>query len=364
MIEFLKQLFGASPAGTDRDHDHVSSFNARQAEEEDVEFVDHGERTIALEKITGSVGKYHDFDSRFRPKKHMSGKRFRDIKRAMREGTTLPPVNLYQIRNDYFVLDGNHRVAAAKELGWTEIRASVVELLSGKNTMENLLYIEKQQFHEATGLKDIIELSEVGKYKFLERQIKKHQRYLASLSARECDMNKAAKDWYNTIYTPMISIISSGGLLKYFPGRTIADLYAYITFHRWSRSSKRRYGIGIGTLIPKSMQLFRKNMLEKDTPEYPEMKRNITAFVMINIDTSTEMEVINRLFALEEVQEVHSVHGTIDILIKMILERDFLASDAETIAEFVDEKIRRIDGINRTQTMIPGRSKVKQGFVI
>lgn len=47
----------------------------------------------------------------------------------------------------------------------------------------------------------------------------------------------------------------------------------------------------------------------------------------------------------------------------MVLKRDFLASDAETIAEFVDQQIRIIDGINRTQTIIPGISKVKPGFM-
>ncbi len=356
-MNIFKKLLGIEPSDTDKDQ--VASFNEQQAEEEDVEFIDHGEQIIALDQITGSVGKYHEFDSKFRPKKHMSGKRFRDIKRAMREGRSLPPVNLYQIRNDYYVLDGNHRVGAAKELGWTEIPATVLELLSHKNTMENLLYIERHNFYKTTGLKEKINLTEVGKYKFLEGQIKKHQRYLTKQSGKECELKKAAKDWYNTIYQPMTAILENSDLIKYFPKRTIPDLYAYITFHHWDRSSKRRYGIGIDQLIPKSMTLFRKNMLEKNTPEYPEMKRRMTAFVLINIQTTTERKVIDKLYALDGVQEVHSVHGSIDILVKMVLKRDFLASDAETIAEFVDENIRRIEGINRTQTMIPGISRVK-----
>ncbi|MCP4720840.1 MAG: transcriptional regulator, partial [Desulfobacteraceae bacterium] len=68
MKNFLKTLFGASEP--EEENDHVSSFNEQQAQEEDVEFVDHGVQTIALENIIGSVGKYYDFDSRFRPKKH------------------------------------------------------------------------------------------------------------------------------------------------------------------------------------------------------------------------------------------------------------------------------------------------------
>lgn len=361
-MKFFKYLFGLQPR--EQDDDHVSSFNEQQAQEEDVQFIDHGVQTVALDRITGSVGKYHDFDSRFRPKRHVSGKRFSEIKRIMREGGSLPPVSLYQIRNDYYVLDGNHRVAAAKELGRTDIRAKVVELLSGRKTMENLIYIEKKAFFEKTGLQGKIDLTEVGKYKFLEKQIKKHQLYLAAQSGEDCDLQKASKDWFNTIFVPMTSIISSGGLMKYFPGRTIGDLYSYISYHHWTRKTGRRYGIGIDQVIPKSMEGFRKSMLEKTTPDYPEMKRNITAFVFINIGASTEIEIIDTLYALDEIQEVHSVHGSIDILVKMVLKRDFLASDAETIAEFVDQNIRRIEGINRTQTIIPGISKVKSLFLV
>ncbi len=359
MTNFFTRLFSPKNDGTT---DHVSSFHEQQKKEDDVKFIDHGLKTVDLEKIIGSVGKYYDFDSRFRPKRHMSGKRFTDIKQAMREGKPLPPVNLYQIREDYYVLDGNHRVAAAKELGQFEIQAKVIELLSAKKTLENLLYIERTKFYEKTGLPENINLTEVGKYNFLEKQIQKHQNHLTHISGNETTFTKAAEDWYNTIYTPLATIIKNGDLIKYFPKRSVADLYTYIAYHHWDRSSTRRYGIGIDRLIPRSMEAFRTEMLEKNAPDYPEMKRTITAFIMINLNTSTEMKVINKLFSLDEVQEVHSVHGTIDILVKIVLKRDFLASDAEIIAEFVDQRIRRISGINRTQTVIPGISMVKNNF--
>jgi DNA-binding Lrp family transcriptional regulator len=361
MKNFFKYLF-SSDRPRQKDVNHIDSFHEQQAQEEDVQFIDHGIQTIALERITGSVGKYADFDSRFRPKKHMSTERFAEIKQAMRQGSPIPPVKLYQIRDQYYVLDGNHRVAAAKELGWTEIKAKVVELLSARNTMENLLYLEKKRFLEKTGLPREIDLTEVGKYKYLEQQIQKHQDYLTSQSGKDCDFIRAAKDWYHTIYLPMITIIGNGDLLKYFPGRTLADLYTYIAYHHWDSSTNRRYGIGIDRLIPKSMAAFRSAMLEKQTPEYPEMQRTITAFILIDTDATAESSLSDRLFAIDEVREVHAVHGSIDLLVKVVLQRDFLTSDAETIAEFLDQKIRKIEGIKRTQTMIPGRSLVKEGF--
>jgi len=203
----------------------------------------------------------------------------------------------------------------------------------------------------------------VGKYNFLEKQIKKHKNHLTNISGKETDLKKAAKDWYNTIYLPLTIIINNGNLSNYFPKRSTADLYTYIAYHHWERTSRRRYGIGIDRLIPRSMEAFRTDMLEKDTPDYPEMKRTITAFIMININILTETKVINKLFAIDEIQEVHSVHGVFDILVKIVLKKDFLASDAEIIAEFVDQRIRRISGINRTQTIIPGISKVKEVFI-
>jgi DNA-binding Lrp family transcriptional regulator len=360
MTNFLKNLFSSKNRGKS---DHISSFHDQPEEQEGVELIDHGVKTIDLEKITGSVGKYHDFDSKFRPKRHISQKRFTAIKRAMRVGKSLPPIQLYQIRNDFYVSDGNHRVSAAKELGQFEIKAKVIELLSSKNTIENLLYIERKKFYEKTCLPEKIDVTEVGKYNFLEKQIIKHKKHLINISGKKTDFKKAAQDWYDTIYIPLISIINNGNLIKYFPKRSISDLYTYISYHHWERTSHRRYGIGIDRLIPKSMESFRTAMLEKNTPDYPEMKRSITAFVLINLNASTNIKIIDKIFTLDEVQEVHSVHGTIDVLVKIVLKRDFLASDAEIIAEFVDNLIRSIKGIERTQTLIPGLSKVKEGFI-
>jgi len=41
--------------------------------------------------------------------------------------TGVPPVHLYKVGDAYFVLDGNHRVSIAKEMGLEEIEAYVTE---------------------------------------------------------------------------------------------------------------------------------------------------------------------------------------------------------------------------------------------
>ncbi|UCH20664.1 MAG: Lrp/AsnC ligand binding domain-containing protein [Deltaproteobacteria bacterium] len=68
---------------------------------------------------------------------------------------------------------------------------------------------------------------------------------------------------------------------------------------------------------------------------------------------------MEKLFALDQVREVHSVHGDVDVIAKISLKRDLVSSDAEVISDFVHNKIRKIAGVVSTQTLIPGYSKVK-----
>ena len=107
------------------------------------------------------------------------------------------------------------------------------------------------------------------------------------------------------------------------------------------------------------MEEFRRNMAKLKETEYPEMLREITAFVLINASTKKEFRLVDKLFNLEEVKEVHSVHGSVDVIVKIVLRRDLVSSDAETIGDFVHNKIRQISGIISTQTLIPGYSKQK-----
>jgi hypothetical protein len=79
----------------------------------------------------------------------------------------------------------------------------------------------------------------------------------------------------------------------------------------------------------------------------------------MTVSASKEYKVVDKLFELDEVKEIHSVHGTIDIIVKIVLQRDLVASDAETIGDFVHTQVRRINGIKSTQTLIPGYSKIK-----
>ena len=338
----------------------LKSFKEIQEQEAAFDTRDRGIRMVPLDRIVGSVGRYHDFDERFRIRPHLPPERLEKIRNKMRTGRMLAPVKLYLIKNEYYALDGNHRIAAAKELGYGEIKAQVTEFIPSKGSRENLLHREKVRFDDETRLPYTIELTDFGQYDYLMHQISGHRDYLENETARPVTVQQAAKDWYETIYCPLIAIIRKGRLLEHFPGRTLADLYAFISVHQWDKKDRGlRYGIGISERVPKNMEEFRRKMAQLRETEYPDMLREITAFVLINASAKKEMRLVDKLFSLEEVKEVHSVHGSVDVIAKIVLRRDLISSDAETIGDFVHNKIRQISGVVSTQTLIPGYSKQK-----
>ena len=87
-----------------------------------------GMRTVEVEKIIGSVGRYKDFDRSFLPRKRSMGQRWSLVDSAYRMGVELPAVSLYKVGDGYFVVDGNHRVSVARYHKVVAIDAEVVEL--------------------------------------------------------------------------------------------------------------------------------------------------------------------------------------------------------------------------------------------
>ena len=95
-------------------------------------------------------------------------------------------------------------------------------------------------------------------------------------------------------------------------------------------------------------------LLEEVWDRYPD-----TIFILMTVSGKREHRVIDKLYALPEVREVHAVHGNVDIIVKAVLTRDLLSSDAEIISDFVNAQMRQIPGVLSTQTLIPGHSMIK-----
>lgn len=107
------------------------------------------------------------------------------------------------------------------------------------------------------------------------------------------------------------------------------------------------------------MEKFKKEMAKHSEQEYPEMRREITAFILVNVEGRHEEKIMDKLYDLEAVREAHSVNGSVDIIIRVKLMRDLLSSDAELISQFMMTTIRQWNGVVSTQTLLPGVSRVK-----
>jgi hypothetical protein len=84
-------------------------------------------RVVEVDQIVGSVGRWGDFDRTFLPARTSVGQRWKRIDRAFHRGEDLPPVELYEIGDSYFVSDGHHRVSVARFHGVSTVEAAVAE---------------------------------------------------------------------------------------------------------------------------------------------------------------------------------------------------------------------------------------------
>lgn len=87
-------------------------------------------KSIPLDRIVGSTGRYRDFTRRFWPRGEVSLERWVRVDVAMADMAGLPPIEVFQIGSVYFVSDGNHRVSVARASGFTEIEAYVTRILA------------------------------------------------------------------------------------------------------------------------------------------------------------------------------------------------------------------------------------------
>ncbi len=202
-----------------------------------------GRREIPLAAIVGSVGRYTDFTRSFLPRHDSDAQRWTSVQIASNGLVGLPPIDVYQIGDAYFVLDGNHRVSVARRFGATHIEANVTEVhtkvpLSPQTSPDDLIIKTRYvDFLERTKLDQLrpeadLSVTAPGQYRVLEEQIELHRYYLAEKRQREITVEEAVTDWYDHNYLPVVEVIRGQGILRDFPGRTETDLYVWVSQHR------------------------------------------------------------------------------------------------------------------------------------
>lgn len=201
-----------------------------------------GIQQVPLEKIVGSVGRYDEMTREFLPLNDSLKDRWVKVAQlAHTEGW--PPIELYKVSDAYFVRDGNHRVSAAKQLKFPSIEAHVWEYpsdieIGAKDTLDEVLNrFRERVFLDKTGLhlrfpSYDIRFTTSGRFPELQAQIEELRQKLELIDEREVSFEEAADFWYELIYLPGTQIIRDSGLMEAFPGRTEADLFAWMSLHR------------------------------------------------------------------------------------------------------------------------------------
>jgi hypothetical protein len=82
-------------------------------------------RVIPLSSIVGTVDPSPHFDARFRPASEHLRPRWERVAVASRKGLALPPVQLIEADDGYYVVDGRHRVSVALAMGREDIEARI-----------------------------------------------------------------------------------------------------------------------------------------------------------------------------------------------------------------------------------------------
>jgi len=213
-------------------------------------FVDRGVREVPLRQIVGTLGRERDFNRAFLPRREALRDRWREVTEMAEGPEGFPAVELYQVGDAYFVVDGHHRVSVARAMGGKTIEARVKEFatpvpLDATSSIEEVILAGGlADFLEATGLRaeeaDEYRVTTPNGYERLLEHVKGHRYFLGIERGGPVPWEEAVRSWRDSVYRPMLEIIGRSGILKDFPRRTATDLYLFTMDHL--HHLRERYG--------------------------------------------------------------------------------------------------------------------------
>ena len=155
----------------------------------------------------------------------------------MSEGKT-PPIEVYQVGEIYFVVDGNHRVSVSRQRGYETIEAYVTEFQTlakpraDEGIDEILIEAEQSAFQAKVGAANAETASGMmftcsGCYEDITEQVETYRQQKEFLLAAPYSFEQAFPDWYEEVYAPAVEAIRDNDLADQFPDRTEADLFIW-----------------------------------------------------------------------------------------------------------------------------------------
>ena len=198
-----------------------------------------GIHAIPVERIVGSLDRSQDFTRDFRPRRPASKARLQRLRDAFPHGD-MPPIEVMEAGGAYFVADGHHRVALARERGTEFVDAEVVRLTTNYEIPPDvdacaLVHTEQQRrLMEESGLARarpdlVIEFALPRGYAELLETIKAHGHDLARAGDGVLPpAEEVAADWHDAVWAPGVAALRDAGLPEAFPYKTEADLFLWV----------------------------------------------------------------------------------------------------------------------------------------
>lgn len=209
-----------------------------------------GTKLIPLDAIVGSVDKVRDFDRRFRPTSARSRERWERLSRASRTGEVIPPIDVYQIGDYYFVRDGHHRVSVARslKLDVIEARVTLIETflrpvgIEGRGDLElkfwRRLMLQRVPF---TGeARAAVAVDNPPDYGVIAETVEAWATRTMHAEGAYMDKKTMAARWYAEEFAPVIELIEEAGVrgrnerpaAAYL--RVACERYRLIREHEWN----------------------------------------------------------------------------------------------------------------------------------
>ena len=196
-----------------------------------------GVREIPVDRIVGSVNRSVDFDRFFRTGKRHLRRRLDALREAF-DDRPMPPITVYEAGGLYFVNDGHHRVALARQEGGEYIDAEVTEIHTshqlhpGVDILELVHTEQHRRLNERTRLDQVapaesIEFSRPTYYGELLGLIQAHAYELSEARGEFVSLPEAARDWYTASWLPALDAIEATGLQRAYDFKTHGDLYLW-----------------------------------------------------------------------------------------------------------------------------------------
>ena len=174
-----------------------------------------GLRTIPVSAIIETVGRCCDFDRCFHPIRPALREPTAAVRRVFSDGA-VPSIDVFKVRDAYFVWDGHKRVAAARAAGSEFIDAEVTEVASrfridSTTDRTDLLLMERELwFLGESGLAEArpslkLPAGTAAAYADLLRSVQAHGYGLSQAGGTLLPPSEVAAHWLECVYRPTVT---------------------------------------------------------------------------------------------------------------------------------------------------------------